>query len=101
MWLWKCGSPIAVRLMGTGGRKSSNAASRKNGSLIGGMVTTREQKSLNLTSRECRFTGCSRWSTESSRLANIPKAPAPKFTFSNCKLLETKALYTSRKVGSQ
>jgi len=57
VWLWKCGSPIAVRLMGTGGRKSSNAASRKNANLIGEMVKTREQKSRNLTSRACRFTG--------------------------------------------
>jgi len=101
MWLWKCGSPIAVRLMGTGGRKNSNAASRKNASLIGEMVTTREQKSQNLTSRACRFTGCNSWSTEASCLYNIPKAPAPKFASSNCKLLEIKALYTSGNVGSQ
>jgi len=86
---------------GNARQKHSNAASRKNASLIGGMVTTREQKSRNLTSRACRFTGCSSWSTESSRLANIPEAPAPKFTSSNCKLLEAKAFYTSRKFGSQ
>jgi hypothetical protein len=90
-----------VRPMGTGGRKSSKAASRKNASLIGEMGRTRELISRNLTSRACRFTGYNSWSTESSCLANIPKAPAPKFTSSNCKLLEAKALHTSRKVGSE
>jgi hypothetical protein len=55
MWLWKCGWPIAVRLMGTGGRKGSNAASRKNARLIAEMVTTREPKSRNLTSRARRL----------------------------------------------
>jgi len=38
MWLWKFGSPIALRLMGKGGRKSSKAASRKNASLNGGWL---------------------------------------------------------------
>jgi hypothetical protein len=44
-WLWNCGSPIAVRFLGMGDRKSRNTASRRNALLIAEMVTTREQES--------------------------------------------------------
>jgi hypothetical protein len=55
---------------GNGRQKESNAASRKNASLTGKMVTTKEPKSRYLTARACRFTGCSGWTTESSCLAS-------------------------------